>query len=306
MKTPSVEILMGTKNGAQWLDAQLRSIAAQQGVRWRLVASDDGSSDGTRQVLDRFASHRRNTVRITTGPGQGAAKNFLSMLRAPSGDAAFTALSDQDDIWRQNRLLRAIRALGDPADHRPRLYASRTWELGETGGQRLSRRHPLPPSFRNALLQNILPGNTMVMNRAAREVIRRADTGATGVPFHDWWIYLLLTGAGGQVIFDDRPGLWYRQHRSNLLGANTRPLASVSRARMVLSGIYAGWLSMNVRALKANTRALTPAAQTTLDKFSDALAQGRIGRVKGMVEAGVHRQTRTGTLLAFGGAALSA
>ena len=50
------------------------------------------------------------------------------------------------------------------------------------------------------------------------KLIRRV--GPRAVPFHDWWLNLLVTGAGGDILYDTQPGLLYRQHAGNALGLN--------------------------------------------------------------------------------------
>ena len=77
-----------------------------------------------------------------------------------------------------------------------------------------------PPSFRNALVQSLAGGNTMVLNRPARDLVALASRRARFVS-HDWWAYLLVTGAGGAVHYSAKPLVRYRQHAHNLVGANT-------------------------------------------------------------------------------------
>jgi hypothetical protein len=75
---------------------------------------------------------------------------------------------------------------------------------------------PRRVSFENALVQNILPGCTMVLNRAARSLCLES------VPrhaVHDWWLYLVVA-AFGTVIFDDQITVLHRVH-----GGNATPVA---------------------------------------------------------------------------------
>ena len=67
----------------------------------------------------------------------------------------------------------------------------------------LSPFHGRPPGFRNALIQNIAGGHTMVMNRAAREIL--IDSGVRDAFLHDWWTYMIVSGAGGRVFYDLHP-----------------------------------------------------------------------------------------------------
>ena len=78
-----VAILMGTCNGARFLAAQLDSIAAQSHRDWRLVVSDDGSTDATRAILADFGAGQGNRVTVRPGPCRGFAPNFLGLAGDP-------------------------------------------------------------------------------------------------------------------------------------------------------------------------------------------------------------------------------
>ncbi len=121
-----VAILMCTKNGAAFIDDQLKSIVDQTHENWILIVSDDGSNDETVAKLERFAeAHRQKTI-IRNGPGRGVCANFLSLANDPTIDADYFAFSDQDDIWNQEKLRRALAWLASvPADV-PGMYCGRT------------------------------------------------------------------------------------------------------------------------------------------------------------------------------------
>src|SRR3954470_7309866 len=103
---PRILVLMATFNGAAWLREQIDSILVQQGVSVRLIVSDDGSSDDTSDLVDRWASHDPRIQRLETAESRlGATGNFLRLLHdADFADAEFVALSDQDDVWEADRL----------------------------------------------------------------------------------------------------------------------------------------------------------------------------------------------------------
>ena len=309
-KMPTVEILLGTKNGAHWLPDQLGSIALQSGVDWSLRVSDDRSNDGTPRILNGFkARHIENKVSILEGPCLGSAANYLHLLRASDVNADFTALADQDDVWMPNRLSRAVSFLAKFPATVPCVYASRTWEIRQNGHrqshtQKLSRRHNFDPCFRNALLQNVLAGNTIVMNRAAMDIVRSARIPGAGIPFHDWWIYLLTSGAGATIIADNVPTLFYRQHSSNLIGSPSSVLASATRIKGVIQGTYGQWLDRNLTAILQNKRLLTKNSLEQLDAFERAIRTQPPFRGWSLVTCGAFRQTRLGDFCVFGAASL--
>ena len=110
-----VTILLTTWNGAAHLQQQLDSYLAQNHDAWDLWVSDDGSTDGTLEILNAFqaAERHRREVRIVAGPQRGHAANFLSLLCHPDLPAGPVALSDQDDVWLPGKLRLALSALKD-------------------------------------------------------------------------------------------------------------------------------------------------------------------------------------------------
>lgn len=295
---------MGIRNGARWLPGQLASIAQQDDVSWSLLASDDGSKDDGPEIVGNFGQKRTNVVEVIDGPRAGASRNYLWLLsQAKSGQ--FTALSDQDDIWMPGRLRRATKMLGDPRIAEPRIYASRTWEVGyQGGGKRLSRLHSNPPCFQNALVQNVLAGNTIVLNPAALNVVQSTLPKSTSVPFHDWWLYLILSAVGARVILDDQPTVFYRQHETNVIGAPSGVAAAARRIGGVLTAEYGTWLRENIAALAPHTDRFTQESEQAYRLFAKAMHGPLFLRARQLARSGARRQSRLGDLCVVGAAAL--
>lgn len=303
-----VRILMATWNGAAHLPAQLDSLLAQTHADWSLLIRDDGSSDATPALAAAFAA--AHPGRVTLLPGgdtdpRGAAANFLRLAaHAAALPPALTAFADQDDVWLPHKLARALAVLGPDAapGAAPAVYASRSIETDAALRPRgPSTLHPRPPAFANALVQNVLGGNTIVMNAAATRLLGDslpAALSGRGVPFHDWWVYLLATGAGARVVNDAEPGLLYRQHGQNVLGAHAGPAGALARLSSVTRGVWTDWIDRNLAALLAVDHLLTPAHRATLHAFADLRrAPSARARLSALRAQGIHRQTRAGDLL---------
>ncbi len=291
-------ILLAARNGAAWLPEQLASIAAQDFAGWDMLAGDDGSADESAVILRDFAARMApegHEASVIDGPRRGGPAHFLTLLaRAP--ETVRLAFADQDDVWLPGKLARAARMLDDHPEGLPCLYCSRTWvtdaELGRPVPSRPLRRKP---GFRNALVQNIASGNTIVLNRAASALARRAAPAALavpGLPAHDWWLYQLVTGAGGRVIWDDEPSLYYRQHRGNQIGANRGLRAGLRRGRALLAGGWGDWNAANIAALIGAAELLTAENRARLEEFAHLRACGPAGRLAGLARLGLYRQTR--------------
>lgn len=293
-------ILLAVCDGAGYLPAQLDSLAAQDFADWDLLAGDDASRDASPGILREFAGRMRgrgHRVDLVAGPRAGAAAHFLTLLaHSAETDPDWLAFADQDDVWLPDKLSRAVTALAAQDRGVPCLYCSRTWVTGPAlDNPVLSRGLTRPPGFRNALVQNIAAGNTIVLNRAAAALARAAVPGALavpGLPAHDWWVYQIVTGAGGRVLHDDRPSLYYRQHGANQVGANHGLAAALARARAILAGGYAGWNSANIAALRAAADHLTPDSRAALEAFAALRGRGIAGRLAGLARLGAYRQSR--------------
>lgn len=303
---PRVAILLCTFDGARFLPDQLNSIAAQTHGNWRLIVSDDGSHDATRDIIRGFAIAQleRSRVELRHGPGRGATGNFLSLATDPTIDADCFAYCDQDDTWAQDKLKRAVDWLQTVPSDVPALYCSRT-RLITADGQAYGH-SPLfsrPPSFRNALVQNLGGGNTMVFNRAARDLL--VQSAGLEVVAHDWWTYMLVTGAGGQVFYDSEPSLDYRQHGQNQVGANGGLLPSLKRLVMVADGRFSRWNAVNARALTQVEALLTPENRAVLRSFRAVRTSSTgVSRLTALLNTGLYRQTRRGQLALLAAALL--
>lgn len=279
---------MATYQGAAYLPEQLASLRAQKDVDWLLWASDDGSHDGTWALLEDFRSEMPHAVRLLRGPGQGAATNFLSLLCHPDLPVGPVALADQDDVWAPDKLIRALAHL--KGTEGPAVYTARSRHVDADGTPLgASRELRGPTDFGNAQVENKVSGHAAVLNAAGLALVRRV--GPVSVPFHDWWLYLLITGAGGQVICDQTQVLDYRQHGRNVLGARRSLMAGVRRAALVLSRVGQDWITANRAALMHAQPYLSQEARSSLAALTTAPHAG-LGRVRQLRRLGVTRHER--------------
>lgn len=299
-----VTILLASYRGASFIGAQLDSIAGQTHRNWRLIVSDDGSDDGTRDIAADFAARRpAGQVRIIDGPRRGATQNFLHLLSAATD--GMIAFCDQDDVWFPDKLARAVAALS--CQQGPAHYAARTIITDAAMAPIAESRHfRRPLGFRNALVQAIMAGNTSVFNAQAAAVLRRCAPAAQArdVESHDWWAYQVTSGAGAALIHDPQPALFYRQHARSVMGRNDTVAAMSQRIAMLLAGNYGGWLAANHAALDAIRAELLPENRRILDRFGAALRQHGPLAASSMASLGLYRQTSAGTAALFAAAFL--
>lgn len=297
-----VAILMCTFNGQAFLEQQLESIRRQRWPAWFVAISDDGSVDGTLSTVARYqASWGGDRISVWQGPRRGFARNFMSFARNRALKADFYAWCDQDDVWHEDKLQKAVSWLQSVTHDKPALYLGRTELIGVRGEplgySPLFRR---PPSFANALVQNIGGGNTMVFNPAAWSALQEAaehlDLLSLDIVSHDWWAYLLITGIGGEVFYDAQPYVRYRQHHRNLVGANSGWFARIKRLHMLLRGRFRDWNTTNIAALEAVKLKLTDENRCLLEQLGALRSQSLATRLISLKRMGLYRQTLPGNL----------
>jgi len=296
-RQPKIAILLATFQGQHHLSAQFDSFAKQTHQNWVVWVSDDGSSDDTCSILECYKEHWPvGRLFSCKGPANGYAANFLSLVCTTAISADYYAYADQDDIWEADKLARAVAWIQSVPSDIPTLYCSCTYlvdEYNRTIG--LSTEFTKPPSFANALVQNIAGGNTMVFNNAARELLREAGQ-YIPVIAHDWWTYMLVSGCGGQIFYDSTPTLRYRQHENNTLGTNLLWPGRLGRIRMLFQGRFKQWNDTNIAAIKSMQHKLTPDNLRRLEQFSAAREMRLPARLFYLMQSGIYRQTMLGNL----------
>ena len=294
---PKVIVFMSTYNGQSYLAEQLDSIFLQSYKNWELWVSDDGSDDETCRILEDYQNRFHDKVFLThLGPHKGFSANFLSLVCQQTSQGSYYCYCDQDDIWAPNKLQQAINWLSTIPQALPALYCARTQLVNENntiiGASLLFKKKP---GFLNALVQNIAGGNTMMFNQSAIDLLRSAgDT--MPVVAHDWWTYLLVTGAGGIVFYDSHPTVYYRQHGDNLIGSNLGWHARMKRASMVLKGRLKQWNDVNFCALTANQHLLKAQNREILFHFIAARNARVLFKVITLKRLGIYRQTLLGNI----------
>lgn len=290
-----VAILLGSRNGAEFLPEQLASFQQQTYPNWSLWVSDDGSTDNTKELVADFIERPEVDGHLLDGPQQGFCQNFMSMISNPVIQADYYAFADQDDVWLEDKLERAVRWLNTIDPTAPALYCSRTC-LTDSRGALIgySPDYTKPPGFGNALLQNIASGNTMVFNRCARDLLQKVK--GAPVVVHDWSLYQIVTGCGGVVNYDRQPSVLYRQHQHNVIGNGMTPFRRLSNFIAAYRGRTAKWNDANRQVLACVSDELTPEAKQMLASFYAIRGSNLLDRLRLMVESGIYHQQRIGTL----------
>ena len=232
----TVDILMATYNGERYVREQVESIQDQTFGDWRLLVSDDCSTDGTLGVVRELAATDPRVEVVSAGVRYGSAKsNFMNLLSL--SDAPYVMFCDQDDVWLPEKVrvsLERMKALEAERDSDTPLLVfcdmsvvdSRLGIINESF-LRMSCLDPDRIAFRHLIACNVAAGCSMMINRAVVQISLRA-LDASNMEMHDWWL-MLVSSAFGFISYINMPLSLYRQHGSNEVGA--RKYSPLKRAK---------------------------------------------------------------------------
>lgn len=297
----TVQVLLSTYNGEKYIKEQIDSILKQKDVNVRLLIRDDGSTDGTNEILLSYALNNEN-VFYYRGENSGVVASFFRLFETADFDVDFYALADQDDVWEEDKLivacrqLEAMRTAKDVAQHAeasvpsdsgsqktsgkkrgkkkkkkqqevvqtapadespirtyrtPLLYCGASLNTNEAlepcPNQDIASGYDIVPDFRNALIENIARGGSIVFNHGLMTYVRIAMP--QDIYMHDWWLYLVAS-CFGEVFYDATPHYKYRQHEGNVLGAATGGKLKKLRRRLIQSKTNGGHVSRQAKAFE--------------------------------------------------------
>lgn len=229
---PLVEIALATYNGGLYLELFLKSLSNQSYSNWRLLVRDDGSTDNTLMILNKFKKNiSQEMLFIKDEMGNvGVRKNFSIILSSSS--AEYIMLADQDDVWLPQKIeksLDLILGLENVYGNQPSLVFT-DLKLIDRNGNIFSNSfwqyRGLDPSkglkFNCLLVGNVITGCTVMLNRS---LLKKALPIPEDVFMHDWWLGLVAI-AFGKVAYIEEPLILYRQHDNNLIGSGKRDISN--------------------------------------------------------------------------------
>lgn len=187
-----VNVLMSTYNGEKYIKEQLDSILHQSYHNLRIYVRDDGSSDGTLDILERY--HRENKIILLKGDNVGYGSSFMQLL-ALADEGEYWAFSDQDDIWDSGKISRSVNKLSKMKKTEPNMYYH-SYELTDEKMNVIGKsRAPIPNySFQMAITECFHLGFATVINKELRELMLKGN--ASNIISHDWWAELIAMEFG--------------------------------------------------------------------------------------------------------------
>lgn len=204
-----VNVLISTYNGEKYIRSQIRSIQRQTYPNIRIYVRDDGSSDGTIQILEEYASKNEIILVGKDGKNLGYGRSFLTLLRE-SEEGDFWAFCDQDDVWHPRKIEWSLEWLMKQRTDIPAMagnsYVLVTEDLkGVIGENR-------PPAyrfdFRRSITDCLIQGFVMTINAPLRDLMLRCKD--ENLISHDWW-GVMLAEKFGRTYFDKRIAAKHRR-----------------------------------------------------------------------------------------------
>lgn len=246
-----VAVLMSTYNGEKYLPEQIDSILAQNDVIVKLYIRDDGSEDGTINIINDYVKKNTNIVFMAES-NVGVGNSFMSLVYKAASQYDYYAFADQDDIWLKNKLKRAISRITD--DIKPVLYCSNQILVDSEKRKIGLRYHEIPDvSWTQILCNNQISGCTMVWNRPFQIILnqlnRRPSSELLINRIHDVWVGM-AAAVTGTIIYDSKGFILYRQHDSNVVGIKELPVWTEWRKKLRNPGLRNGRSLLAVEILQ--------------------------------------------------------
>lgn len=234
-----VGVLMATYNGMSWLEEQMSSILNQTGVDVRLFISDDSSVDGTYEFLSLRALADSKISLLPKVDRMGSAgKNFYRLICDVNLNGFdYIAFADQDDVWSLDKLSRHI---GLIQNSHAEAVSSNVLAFWPDGSQKLIDKSQPQQNF-DFLFESAGPGCTFLMTPWLVGEVKRQltnDSAGRDVIMHDWLTYAICRAHGKSWIIDAVPSMQYRQHKHNVIGANSGLRAILMRLNKINNGWY--------------------------------------------------------------------
>lgn len=234
MNNNRIAVLLATYNGSVFLEEQLLSILNQKQVNFDLYISDDNSSDNTQDIINKYDTAYKNIYVIKQLRNKGSANNFYNLIDQVNKDKYnYFAFSDQDDIWPEYKLSRALQKLTEDGTSG---YSSDFIYFDNSQNFSYYKKSYKQKKY-DYLFETPGPGCTFVIKKDLFESFQSFIKDKQDLfDYHDWLIYAYARSQEFQWTIDESPNLFYRQHNENVAGVNSGIKAYQRRVKRILFG----------------------------------------------------------------------
>lgn len=308
---PTIDIALASYNGEQYIEEQILSILANKigpaGFSLgNIIVSDNMSTDRTQEIVRRMSLQYPN-IELHLNEKRGVINNFNHALINSRAD--YVMLSDQDDIWLENKIsltLERLLELEQKAGKSSPLLVFTDLRVTNAQLQTISpsffeSQKIKPEGYRfpkNIFLSNVAPGCTMMINRRLLDLAVPVPPEAV---MHDWWL-ILVASSFGAVSHLNEQTILYRQHGNNQVGAKTRRYRDMifsprQKYRMARSSLEnAGTQAI---AFRARYPSLPSKCLDAINYLSNFKKMSRYRRVRGLNKKEIENRTFFGTVILY-------
>ena len=218
-----VDILLATYNGEKYIREQIDSILNQTYKEFRLLISDDGSTDGTRDILNEYKAKDDRIEIFMQEENLGVVKNFEFLLKKV--EAKYYMFSDQDDIWKDEKIEKSLNKIEEGfdlvysdlevVDENLNVTYESYWKL-----KGIYKKIKKYNNFESLYLNNFITGCTVISKKELIDSFMPLPNISKFV-LHDYWISLIIS-QNGKIAYIEEPLIKYRQHKNNKVGSKKK------------------------------------------------------------------------------------
>ena len=251
-----IAVLLASYNGVKYIKEQIDSILNQKEVDVTIFISDDLSTDGTIEYLQDIYKDFKNIVYLPSGSKfGGAGKNFFRLIKdVDFSSFDFISFVDQDDIWYEDKLIRAIKTI---EDKQLDAYSSNVLAFWEDGKEMIINKSSSQARY-DYIFEAAGPGCTYVLKKDLAIFLQNfiCDNweDVNKVELHDWFIYAFARENNYKWHIDEKLSMRYRQHTSNQVGANDGLKAKLKRLKKVFSSWYREEIIKIIKVLRLENK----------------------------------------------------
>ena len=305
----TIGILLAGYNGEKYIGNQLDSLLAQTYTDWKLFIRDDGSTDQTVSIINKYrARDNRICLLHNSEKNLGSCQNFATLLSISRNQFQYIMFCDQDDFWLPFKIEETLTHMRDVEAH----YGKETPLLVYTNFQYVDDHLKVIESkkkfnstkvsklrFANLLAQNPAYGCTMMLNKQLAAIAGVIPLQAEN---HDYWI-ALVASALGEIAYLNKRTILYRQHNSNI-STNYNSSSFIKRfKRIMLQRKNLEDAEQKLRMALAFKSLyydrLTQSHKRILDEFISFATRTSFSRLVRNIRNGVRRQTLSQTFLFY-------
>lgn len=222
-------ILMATYNGEKYINEQITSLINQSYTDWILYIRDDGSTDKTKEIEEKYSKLYPNKIKIVQKENSvsGSKYNFWELCKFVSNtDCKYIMFCDQDDVWNNDKIEKTINLMKQSETETPNIpvlvhtdleVVDKDLNILNNSFIKYMSLNPKYKTIEKLLIQNNVTGCTMMINRLLLEKALLTSN-IDNIIMHDWWI-ALIASVFGRIVFLDSATIKYRQHKDNVIGA---------------------------------------------------------------------------------------